>query len=131
ADVEDATVAPVEQIHAGRVRKLVGEPDLREMRASARGAGAAEIAEREDPEAPSELQQAVEDVRARLRVGERAVRGTDRGAEVLRERLEANVRHVRPHDPPRELRGADRRSLQQRIVELAECRVQEPEVEAR
>ena len=129
ADVQHAAVPTAEQVDARRVRQVVREPDLPEVRAPAGADGAVQVAERDDPEPPAELEQAVEDLGAGLGVGQRPVRRSHRRAEVLRERLEPHVRHVGPDDAPREAGGAHRRRWQRVVVEAFERDVEEREVE--
>ncbi len=124
-------VAPLEEVDAGRVGEVVGEADLAEVRSPARAACLAQVAEREDAEPTAEIEEPVQDLRARLRIVQRTM---DRGrarAEVLRERAQLHVGHVRPDHTARELGGAHRRSRQQRVVEPAQVLVQEGEVEPR
>ena len=129
ADVQHAAVPTAEQVDARRVRQVVRESDLPEVRAPAGADGAVQVAERDDPEPPAQLEQAVEDLGAGLGVGQRSVRRPHRGAEVLRERLEPHVRHVGPHHAPREAGGAHRRRWQRVVVEAFERDVEEGEVE--
>ncbi len=130
-DVQDAPVARLEEVDAGRMGEVVGEADLAEVRSPARAACLAQVAEREDAEPTAEIEEPVQDLRARLGIVQRTV---DRGrarAEVLRERAQLHVGHVRPDHAARELGRAHGRSREQRVVEPAQVLVQEGEVEPR
>ena len=111
--------------------ELVREPDLAEVRPSARTDRLPEVAEREDPEPGTEVEEPVEDLGAGHRIVERPVDRLDPRAEVLRERLETDVGDVGPHDTPRELGGTHRWPLEHRILQPLEVHVQEREVEPR
>ena len=130
-DVEDAVVGSHEAVDTGRVGEFVREPDLAEVRPSARTDRLPEVAEREDPEPGTEVEEPVEDLGAGHRIVERPVDRLDPGAEVLRERLETDVGDVGPHDTPRELGGTHRWPLEHRILQPLEVHVQEREVEPR
>ena len=129
-DVEDAVVPADEPVHAGRVRQSVGEPDLAEVGSPSCADDLAEIAERQDAQPAAEIEQPVQDLRARHRVVERSVGRLHACPEVLGQRLQTNVGDVRPHDPPGELGGAHGRPAQEGVIEPGEVLVQEREVEA-
>ena len=129
-DVEHAIVPPDEAVDARRVGEGIREPDLPEVRPSSRANGLAEVAEREDPETTAEVEEPVEDLGARHRVVQCPMDRLHAGAEVRRERVEADVGHVGPHDPSSQLGGADRRAVEEGIVEPFQVHVQEGEVEA-
>jgi hypothetical protein len=73
--------------------------DLPEVRPSPSADGLVEVPEREDAEPASQVEEPVEDLGARLRVGQGAMDGACGGPEVLGEGLETNVRDVGPDDP--------------------------------
>ena len=123
--------AIAEQVHAGAPGQLFGERDLREVRPAARAAGVVQVAERLDAEVLPHVEQSLEDLARRLGIRERPVDGRGAGPEVPGQRAQAHVRHIGPHEPPCELRGAHRRRGEGRILQTQERRVQEGHVEGR
>ncbi len=71
ADVEDALVPTHEAVDAGGVGERVGEPDLPVVRPPTSANGFTEIPEREDPEPAAEVEEPVQDLRARHRIVQR------------------------------------------------------------
>ena len=112
------------------MREVVGEADLAEVRSPARPARLVQVAEREDPEPPAQVEEPVQDLGARLGVGERTVDGRRARAEVLRERPQPHVRHV-GHTTRRASLAVHTAARQRRVVEPPEAHVQEREVEPR
>ncbi len=129
AHVQHAAVPGLEQVHARCVGKRVRQTDLREVRAPPRADRLMEVAEGQDAEAAAELEQAVQDLGARLRVVQGSMARPHRRAEILGERVEADVRDLRPDDAPRESRGAHRGRGEGLILEPGQRGVHEGEVE--
>ena len=130
-DVEDALVPTHEAVDAGGVGERVGEPDLAVVRPPTSANGFAEIAERQDAEPAAEVEEPVQDLRARHRIVQRPMGRLHPGPEILGERQESDVGDVGPHDPTSQLGGADRRTFQDGVVEPTEVLVQEREIEPR
>ena len=90
-----------------------------------------QVAERGDPETPTELEEPVEHLRAGLGVGHRAVRRSHGRPEVLGEGVEPHVGDVGPDHAAGEPSGADGWRRERVVVEALERDVQEREVEPR
>ncbi len=131
ADVEHATGPVLEEVDAGGAGQRCGQRDLAEVGAAPRGTRLAQVAEREDAEVRAGVEEPGEHLAGRLGVREGAMRRLHARAEVAGQRLQPDVRHVGPHHPPGQLRRADRRALERRVLESPEVRVHEPEVERR
>jgi hypothetical protein len=84
-----------------------------------------EVAQRQDAESAAEIEEAVQDLGAGLRVVQGAVARPHRRAEILGQRVQANVRHVGPDDAARESSGAHGWGREQLIVEPGKCGVHE------
>ena len=110
---------------------MTREADLAEVRSSTVAHGCVQVTERVDPQASAEVEQPMQHLRACLGVGERPVGRFGAAPEILRERLEADVRHVRPDHATSQPRRADRRRGERFVIEAPERCVHEPEVEAR
>src|SRR5206468_5457109 len=96
ADVEHPAGGVAEQVHAGGARQPVGQVDLLEVGVGAGGGELDQVLQGEHAEAAGPFQQAVEHVDGGPGVGQGAVAGGDRGAQVGGEGGEADVGDLVP-----------------------------------
>ena len=107
ADVEHTPVAVAEQVDAGRAGQPGRERELRGRRVGPHRRQREEIVEPEHAERRGPFEQRVQHLGGCRRVGVRAVDGLDGRAEMLRERVQPEVRHFVADEPARDRDGVD------------------------
>ena len=127
--VEHAPVAIAEHVHAGRARQPGGEGELRGRGMRAHRRQRQEVVEAEHPVARGALEQRVQHLGGRGRVGVGAVRRLDARAEVLRQCVQSQVRDLVAHEPARERERVDTAVREPRVAVRDERGVEERAVE--
>ena len=131
ADVEHLLVAVAEEVDARPRRRARDERALRREPAGARRRELDELGDRARTALLRETDQREQDLRRRLRVGERPVTGPRRRAEEMRERREPDARDPAGEHSPREPDGVDDRRGDSPARQPLHLAVEEADVEAR